>query len=147
MQHLITNRYRKARNLSGYLWLRAYFFILINRKRLIIHRKRCIIYSGGERYDGYRKCPSRFGKCNYNLGWIHYIIPIHERQLVGKGVGRKLYSLYTHHNTMDKKFLQLLITILAVLSWIRVYFSQDILSIVASIVITVALACVILKKR
>nr|DAF28661.1 MAG TPA: hypothetical protein [Caudoviricetes sp.] len=48
---------------------------------------------------------------------------------------------------MDKKILQLLIAILAVLSWVRVYFSQDDLSIAASVVITVALACIALKKR
>lgn len=48
---------------------------------------------------------------------------------------------------MNKKILQLLIVILAVLSWIRVYFSQDALSIAASVVITVALIYIVMKKR
>ena len=47
---------------------------------------------------------------------------------------------------MNKK-MQLLIAILAVLSWIRVYFSQDALSITASVVITVVLIYIVMKKR
>ncbi len=43
--------------------------------------------------------------------------------------------------------IQLLVAILAVLSWIRVSFSQDVLSIVASVIITVALIGVIIKKE
>lgn len=138
---------QKARSLRRIMRLRVYFFIKISRKRLIIQRKRCIIYSGGERYDRYRKCPSRRGKCDNNLGRINHNSQNLERQLTYRGVGRKLYSLHTYHNTMDKKILQALITILAVLSWIRVCFSQDVLSIVASIIITIALICIIMKKR
>lgn len=138
---------QKARNLRRIMKLRVYFFIKISRKRLTIQRKRCIIYSGGERYDRYRKCPSRCGKCDNNLGRINHNSQNLERQLTCRGVGRKLYSLHTYHNTMDKKILQALITILAVLSWIRVCFSRDVLSIVASIIITIALICIIMKKR
>lgn len=47
----------------------------------------------------------------------------------------------------DTMKIQLLVAILAVLSWIRVSFSQDVLSIVASVIITVALIGVIIKKE
>jgi hypothetical protein len=47
---------------------------------------------------------------------------------------------------MNKK-MQLLVAILAVLSWIRVYFSQDALSVAASVVITVVLIYIVMKKR
>lgn len=47
---------------------------------------------------------------------------------------------------MNKR-MQLLVAILAVLSWIRVYFSQDVLSIAASVVITVVLIYIVMKKR
>lgn len=50
-------------------------------------------------------------------------------------------------DTMNKKILQLLIAILAVLSWIRVYFSQDALSVAASVIITVVLIYIVMKKR
>lgn len=125
----------------------AYFFIIISRKRLTKQRKRCILYSGGERYDRYRKCPSRHGKYDNNLGRINHNSQNLERQLTYRGVERKLYSLHTYHNTMDKKILQALIAILAVLSWIRVCFSQDALSIAASAVITVVLIYIAMKKR
>lgn len=138
---------QKARNLRRIMRLRVYFFNIISRKRLTIHRKRCIIYSGGERYDRYRKCPSRHGKCDNNLGRINHNSQNLERQVTSKGVERKLYSSYTYHSTMNKKILQLLVAILAVLSWIRVCFSQDALSITASVIITIALICVVLKKR
>lgn len=138
---------QKARNLRRIMRLRVYFFNIISRKRLTIQRKRCIIYSGGERYDRYRKCPSRHGKCDNNLGRINHNSQNLERQVTSKGVERKLYSSYTYHSTMNKKILQLLVAILAVLSWIRVCFLQDALSITASVIITITLICVVLKKR
>lgn len=71
MQKLATSLFSKVAGI---------FFISISQKSLTIQRKRCIIYSGGERYDRYRKCPSGLGKCSYYLGRIRYNIPTRKGQ-------------------------------------------------------------------
>ena len=48
------------------------------------------------------------------------------------------YSLHTYHTTMKKKILMTLLGILTVLSWWRLTCSQDTLTIVAAVIITIA---------
>lgn len=48
---------------------------------------------------------------------------------------------------MNKGAFTKWLLLLAVLSWIRVYMSQDVLSIVASVVLTLALGCTMIQKR